>query len=81
MHATISALTDRPHLKGARGYILRLLQDNATDGVCTLSQEAISTLTGYCLATVKYTLGALVTEERICITRTPGDRRNSYRVR
>lgn len=69
-----------PPLKGAKNIILRFLQDNTVNGKCTFSIDAISTLTGYCPATVKTSIRELHKAFAIRITREYGELRNSYVV-
>lgn len=75
------SLTGKIPYKGARGIILRLMRDHAVNGVCRLSQEAISSLTGYSLSTVKYSIRSLESEREIVVRRGGDDRRNAYQVR
>jgi hypothetical protein len=67
-------------LKHASGYVLHILTEYAHNGICTLSYEDISTLSGYCPRAVKVAVRKLVAENRIRITKQPFDRRNSYEV-
>ncbi len=74
-------LSDRQRrLKGASGYILQILREHAVDGVCTLSIDALSSLSGYCPASVKIATRKLIEAEIIRVKRQPPDRRNSYEV-
>lgn len=66
----------RLRLKGAPGHIYRLILDNG--GECTISVDALSSLSGYCPATIKRAIHHLHQNHLIEISKKPGDRRNCY---
>lgn len=67
-----------PRLRGATGHILRLLDECADNGECTLSYFAIARLTGYDTATAKRGVKRLVEQRFVSVTKHHGDRRNTY---
>lgn len=69
---------DQIPIRGAHGYILRVLCDRAVDGVCSLSIQAIAELSGYSTGTVVNALRYLSTNQIIQVARERVDRRNNY---
>jgi len=67
-------------LKAASWHILNILHEYAVNGICTLSIDDISFLSGYCPASVKTATRQLIEAEIIRVKRQPPDRRNSYEV-
>jgi hypothetical protein len=67
-------------LKGANGHILHILREYAIDGICTLSHEDISYLSGYCPRTVATSLRTLIISGIVRVTKLPCEKRNSYEV-
>jgi CRP-like cAMP-binding protein len=66
--------------KGATGYVLDILAEYAIDGICTLSHDDISMLTGYCPRTVATSLHRLIQHQFVRVVKLPREKRNSYEV-
>jgi len=81
MSRSTALLYRTPPVKGAAGHILQLLRACAVNGVCLMSYDAISDLTGYCPKTIKTSVRRLLTHQMIEVHKVYGDRRNCYRVK
>jgi hypothetical protein len=78
----LSTVLHRPKpVKGASGHVLQLLKACAVNGVCLMSYEAMSELTGYCPMTIKKSIRQLIDHQMIEVSKVYGDRRNCYRVK
>jgi DNA-binding MarR family transcriptional regulator len=78
---SFTTLNRPPPVKGASGHVLQLLRECAVHGMCTISIESMSNLTGYCPMTIKKAIRRLIDHKLIEVSKVYGDRRNCYRVR